>query len=310
MKYCYANRRMTLYPNSVDPWALSPDDYTKEFLTRVKDMGFEAIEMSTETLDRVGGTKETITEFTKRINGFGLDIGAIRSGGTLTEAKNGPENVKKMAKSINYGKYCRAEVVNGAISAPARYPGNPPGSLPASASGWPQAQDSSKDANIWVYDHLAKIYQDACDSASDENIDISVEIHQNSPVDNSWSAMYLHELVNRENFGINPDLGNVLWNYDQPEESFEECIDNVASISKYWHCKNLHTVYHPENERSVFIRVPLPEGEIDYRYAITSMTNAGYTGYMAIEGASSGDQFYKDFQSINYAKGVIESLDV
>ena len=40
MKYCYANRRMTLYPNSVDPWALSPDDYTKEFLTRVKDMGF------------------------------------------------------------------------------------------------------------------------------------------------------------------------------------------------------------------------------------------------------------------------------
>ena len=33
MKYCYANRRMTLYPNSVDPWALSPDDYTKEFLT-------------------------------------------------------------------------------------------------------------------------------------------------------------------------------------------------------------------------------------------------------------------------------------
>ena len=40
------------------------------------------------------------------------------------------------------------------------------------------------------------------------------------------------------------------------------------------------------------------------------MTNAGYTGYMAIEGASSGDQFYKDFQSINYAKGVIESLDV
>ena len=61
MKYCYANRRMTLYPNSVDPWALSPDDYTKEFLTRVKDMGFEALEMSTETLDRVGGTRETIT---------------------------------------------------------------------------------------------------------------------------------------------------------------------------------------------------------------------------------------------------------
>ncbi|GIS30747.1 MAG: hypothetical protein Ct9H90mP2_11300 [Dehalococcoidia bacterium] len=38
-------------------------------------------------------------------------------------------------------------------------------------------------------------------------------------------------------------------------------------ISNYWHCKNLQTVYHPENERSVFIRVPLQDGEIDYRYA-------------------------------------------
>ena len=69
-------------------------------------------------------------------------------------------------------------------------------------------------------------------------------------------------------------------------------------------------MYHPENQRSVFIRVPFQDGEIDYRYAITSMTSSGYTGYMAIEGTSSGDQFYKDFQSINYAKGVIESLDI
>ena len=310
MKFCYANRRMTLYPNSVDPWDLAPKDYTDEFLTKVKEMGCDALEISTETLDRTGGTEESVSEFKKRINGFGLDIGAIRSGGTLTEAKNAPENIKKMKKAITYGKWSGAEVVNGAISAPARYPGNPPGSLPASGSGWSKSQDASKDADIWVYEHLAKVYQDACDKASDDNLNISVEIHQNSPVDNSWSALYLHDLVSRKNFGINPDLGNVLWNYDQPEETFENCIDNVASISNYWHCKNLQTIYHPENERSVFIRVPLPDGEIDYRYAITSLTNAGYEGYMAIEGTQNGDQFYKDYQSISYAKNVIESLDV
>ena len=215
-----------------------------------------------------------------------------------------------MKKSIEYAKWAGAEVVNGAISAPVRYPGNPQGSLPASGSGWSKSQDSSKDANLWVYEHLAKVYQDACDKASDENLNISVEIHQNSPVDNSWSAVYLYDLVSRKNFGINPDLGNVLWNYDQPEETFENCIDNVASISNYWHCKNLQTVYHPENERSVFIRVPLPDGEIDYRYAMTSLTNAGYEGYMAIEGTQNGDQFYKDYQSISYAKNVIKSLDI
>jgi len=310
MKFCYANRRMTLYPNSVDPWDIDPNDYTDEFLTKVKEMGFDALEISTETLDRISTTKDGINNFNSKVKSFGLEIGAIRSGGTLTEAKNGPKNIKKMNKAIEYGKLCGSEVINGAISAPSRYPGNPIGSLPASSSGWTKSQDSSKEADMWVYDHLAKIYQEACDKAIDSNINLSVEIHQNSPIDNSWSAVYLHKLVSRKNFGINPDLGNVLWNYDQPEETFENCIDSVASISNYWHCKNLQTINHPENERSVFIRVPLSDGEIDYRYAISSLTNAGYKGYMAIEGTQNGDQFYKDFQSINYAKSVIKSLDI
>ena len=272
-------------------------------------MGFDALEIGSDTLDKTGGSEKAVKEFTKRIDSFGLDIGSIRSGGTLTEAKNGPQNIEKLKKSINYGKYTGAEVVNGAISAPSRYPGNPEGSLPASGSGWNKSQDSSKEASMWVYEHLSKIYQESCDEASDHNLNISVEIHQNSPVDNSWSAKYLYGMVDRSNFGINPDLGNVLWNYEQPEEKFEDCIDNVASISNYWHCKNLQTIYHPENERSVFIRVPLQDGEIDYRYAISSMINAGYKGYMAIEGTQNGDQFYKDYQSISYAKSVAESLD-
>ena len=40
------------------------------------------------------------------------------------------------------------------------------------------------------------------------------------------------------------------------------------------------------------------------------MADAKYKGYMAIEGTQNGDQFYKDYQSISYAKNVIESLDV
>ena len=310
MKFCYANRRMTLYPNSVDPWDLAPEDYTNEFLSKVKEMGFDALEIGSDTLDRTGGSEKSISEFAKRINDFGLDIGCVRSGGTLTEAKNAPENIRKMEKSINYAKITGAEVVNGAISAPIRYPGSPEGSSYASGTGWFKSQDSSKEATLWIYEHLSKIYQKACDQASDNQINVSVEIHQNSPVDNSWSAKYLHELVDRKNFGINPDLGNVLWNYDQPEETFENCIDNVSAISNYWHCKNLQTIYHPENQRSVFIRVPLQDGEIDYRYAITSMKKSGYKGYMAIEGTQNGDQFYKDYQSISYAKKVAESLDI
>jgi hypothetical protein len=61
---------------------------------------------------------------------------------------------------------------------------------------------------------------------------------------------------------------------------------------------------HPELGRSVFLRVPLPDGEIDYRFAVSAMREAGYAGYMAIEGAAAGDQFHADGKSLEYAKAV------
>ena len=39
MRYCYAHRRFTLYPNSLDTWDLSTGAYTDEFLGRVRAIG-------------------------------------------------------------------------------------------------------------------------------------------------------------------------------------------------------------------------------------------------------------------------------
>ena len=301
MRFCYAHRRFTLYPQSVDTWDVHPDNYTPEFLDRARDTGFDALECGFEVLDKLGDAK-SISQFGERVRSHGLKVGAIRSGGTLTEARHGPQNREKLMRAVEYAENVGAEVVNGALSAPARYPGHPPGSIPGSVSGWPKSQDASRDAEMWVYDSLASAFQEVCDSTDD--VDVTIEVHQNSPVDNSWSAVLINEMIDRENFGINPDIGNIVWTYDVPEEDYDAAIDALAPISKYWHCKNLHRVYHPENQRTVFIRVPLQDGEVDYRYAISSMANAGYSGYMAIEGTQNGDQWHKDGISLEYAKGI------
>jgi sugar phosphate isomerase/epimerase len=157
---------------------------------------------------------------------------------------------------------------------------------------------------IWVYDELASVYREFCDQAADVGVTMSIEVHQNSPVDNSWSAKLIHQKVGRKNFGVNPDIGNVVWNYDIPEEEYDAFIKATAPISVYWHCKNLHRIYHPENQRTVYIRVPLQDGEVDYRFAISAMADAGYSGYMAIEGAWSGDQWHADQRSLEYAKAI------
>ena len=303
MRFCYAHRRFTLFPQSEDSWNLSVENYTDDFLSKVKSTGFDSIEFGYEVFNKVDD-KNKLKEFVKKLESHGLVVGAIRSGGSLTDAQNGPANIKKLNQSIRYAEWTNAEIVNGALSSPPRNPGHPPGSLPGSQHGWPISQDSSKEATLWVFDKLSETFKESCDIAKDSDINLTVEVHQNSPVDNSWSALLIHEMDDRKNFGINPDLGNIMWNYDVPEEDFDESISKMASISKYWHCKNLFRIYHPENNRSVYIRTPLPDGDIDYRYAISAMADAKYKGYMAIEGSWGGDQWYHDEKSLSYAKSI------
>ena len=61
----------------------------------------------------------------------------------------------------------------------------------------------------------------------------------------------------------------------------------------------------PRNEHSIFVRVPLPDGDIDYRFAVNAMQDAGYDGYLAIEGAVLGDQLHADRRSVEYVQGIL-----
>ena len=53
------------------------------------------------------------------------------------------------------------------------------------------------------------------------------------------------------------------------------------------------------------MRVPLPDGGIDYRFAVNAMQDAGYDGYLAIEGAVLGDQLHADRRSVEYVQGIL-----
>ncbi len=300
MRYCYAHRRFTLYPNSLDTWNLTADAYTDEFIGKVRDMGFDALEVGSDVIESAGSTDGEIVDFGKRLADAGVPIGAIRSGGSLTNARYARENLERMFRMVHVAELTGAEVVNGALSTPNRYPTL----TPMHNTGLRRSQDGSRDGTMKDYETLCEALQAACDRAADSGVTVSVEVHQNSLVDNSWSALLTHQMVDKPNFGINPDLGNIYWCYDEPEETMEDAIIALAPVSVYWHCKNLYRVHHPENHRAVFVRTNIPAGDIDYRFAISAMANAGYSGYMAIEGVQLGDQFLHDGQSVQYAKSV------
>jgi sugar phosphate isomerase/epimerase len=54
--------------------------------------------------------------------------------------------------------------------------------------------------------------------------------------------------------------------------------------------------------------VPLDDGDIDYRFAISAMVDAGYKGYLAVEGSNLGDQLTHDKRSADYVRGVLKDL--
>ena len=64
----------------------------------------------------------------------------------------------------------------------------------------------------------------------------------------------------------------------------------------------------PEIRRSFFSRVPLPDGEIDYRFAISAMLDAGYDGFLAVEGAQKGDQLTQDRRSVEYVRELLTEM--
>ena len=55
--------------------------------------------------------------------------------------------------------------------------------------------------------------------------------------------------------------------------------------------------------------MPLPDGEIDYRFAISAMHDAVFDGYLAIEGATQVDQLHADRRSFEYVRHVLGEVE-
>jgi sugar phosphate isomerase/epimerase len=210
-----------------------------------------------------------------------------------------------LEQTIRLAAWLGAGVANTGLTTPPHAP-NGPG---ARNVGESSSQGSSRTATEAEYERTAGALQRAAAIAGDLGVAISIEVHQHSIVDNSWAALHLLDLVDRPNVGINPDLGNIYWTYDEPEEATEKAIVALAPRAKYWHCKNLLRLNVPQLQYSVMQRVALPDGDIDYRFAISAMHAAGYQGYLAVEGLQLGDQLTADGKSAAYVRAILQELE-
>jgi sugar phosphate isomerase/epimerase len=279
---------------------MPPRAERRRYLPLVRSMGFDAVEVGVDEHADEAAARDLAGE----LHAEGLDIGVVRAGGSLSHPLSAHAATNRLQRAIRYAGWLGATVVNTALVNPAHHPGGPG----SGHQGEQVSQGASRIASAYDYELTAERLRNAGRMAADLNVSIAIEVHQGSIADNSWATLHLLDLVGLDNVGANPDLGNIYWQYEHPEETPEAAIVALAPRAVYWHCKNLQRTHIPDLHRSFFARVPLPDGEIDYRFAISAMLEAGYNGYFAVEGAQKGDQLSQDRRSLEYARGLLAEL--
>ena len=304
MKLCYAFRRGTFHPFAASDTSGTPEGETRaRYLNQVKKIGFDGIELGFDSFGGLDATENQSKELQSGFRDAGLPCVAIRAGGGLCQPGSAKTNRRRLEKTVQIAGWIGAEIVNSALASPARRRGSDSGQNGAITS-----HGSSQTATEEDFVRTGKVLREVGDLAGAVGVDITVEVHHHSIADNSWSTLHLLETTGSPHVFANPDLGNIYWSYDVPEESNEQAIVALAPHSKYWHCKNLRRVHIPEIDHSYFVRVPLPEGDLDYRFAIATMKEAAYDGYLAIEGARTGDQLYQDRRSVDYVRELLAEV--
>ena len=301
VKLCYALRRGVFYPSARDAFGeMPPREHRSAYLARVGLLGFQGLEVPVDETADASAARELGAELREA----GLPCVCVRAGGDLAHPLAGPAARRRLEQAIQYAGWIGAGVVNTAMVSPPTHPGGPG----HARQGEQVSQGASRTASEADFERAAHWLGHYGRMAADLGVDIAIEVHQGSIADNSAATLHLLDLVGLDNVGANPDLGNIYWHYEQPEETAEAAIVALAPRAKYWHCKNLRRVHIPELRRSFFLRVPLPDGDLDYRFAIAAMLAAGYTGHLAIEGAREGDQLTQDARSADYARQLLGEL--
>ena len=263
-------------------------------------MGFDAVEVPVDE----SADEQTARDLASELRDEGLAVGTVRGGGALSHALTGQRNYDRLARAVRYAGWAGASVVNTALVSPATHPGGPG----EGRQGEQVSQGASRTASERDFVETAERLASAGRMAADVNVSIAIEVHQGSIADNSAATVHLLDLVGLKNVGANPDLGNIYWQYEYPEETAEAAIVALAPRSLYWHCKNLKRLHIPELRRAFFQRVPLPDGDVDYRFAIAAMLDAGYSGYLAVEGAREGDALSQDRRGVEYVRQILADL--
>ena len=272
-------------------------EYRRNLYRWLSKHGFDGIEANFSWWNPYRATTEELVSLRNEMKEYGLELAgfnALRH--NLSVPVCAASNKADLLHMVEISKPVAPVVIDVSLSLPE-----------TEVRGMPESGIAAgKIATEEDYEKSAEALIEIARKAQPAGIEIAVELHHCGITDTSTRLLKLLEMINEPNVSANPDLGNLMWGYAEPEEPWYEAIKNLAGHVKLWHVKNVQLVQVPEIQRSYWVHAGLGEGDIDYRWSLGRLMEKGFDGWISIESSGPGDLLAFVGRGIDYLRELLE----
>ena len=287
----YPNRLFSSIPTAIERAPL---------LVWAKRAGFDGVEPADSWMDWYSMSNDQLEDMRAQLDKIGLPCAAMNPYRCIVVGHpDAARNEEKLYRTLEVGHLWGAEFINLAISVP----------FPAVMTDVERHERQTKlargeDFTDAQFEECALKVRKLADAATAKGIALSIELHDDGITDRSDHVMRLHSMVNHPNVGVNPDLQNG-FRVPYKTEDWRTVIENMAAATNLWHVKSNTRRYVPETGLYQSGRATLRNGDIDYRWALTKMVEAGFDGWLTLE-TGGGDSLHHAGGDLKYLHELID----
>jgi sugar phosphate isomerase/epimerase len=147
--------------------------------------------------------------------------------------------------------------------------------------------------------------RELADHAAELGVAISLEMYEDTFIGTPDLAVRFVQDVDRDNVGLNPDLGNLV-RLHRPIEDIPTMFEKVLPFTNFWHIKNYTRDEDPTTGTYATHPAPLVSGVVNYRNHIRRALELGFEGVFVCEHYGS-DSLGVAALNREYIRGVLRS---
>ncbi len=251
-------------------------------LRRIAAMGFEGVELSSRWLNLFEMGRQELADLKHEVREAGIAVSGINMDRCLlVRAQNAKSNLDRLSAAIDIAAALGAPLVNFALSAEMQ-----------GVTSRPVFRGAHFTSEEFQYS-LQQIRALARHARS-SLIEFSIELHDDGMLDTPESCARFVDAVGEPNVGVNPDVGNMCRNRDQPGD-WHDAILSLSTRANCWHVKNYRNA----------LPASLSDGDVDFQCAFEIMARNGFNGWVSNE-SRTGDTWETQKLDLAYMKSLLD----